>query len=167
MTSSIPSISLIGMAGAGKTTIGSSLATLLNYSFIDSDKLLEESQGLSLQDILEKHGYQGLRSIEAEVILSIHLNNTVLATGGSIVYSSEAMDHLKASSKIIFLSIDFAEITKRSIDFTNRGFAKHPDQSVEEAYNERQALYKKYADYIVSNQSSKEECLEAIMNLLT
>ena len=77
------------------------------------------------------------------------------------------MDHLKASSKIIFLSIDFAEITKRSIDFTNRGFAKHPDQSVEEAYNERQALYKKYADYIVSNQSSKEECLEAIMNLLT
>jgi shikimate kinase len=156
-------ITLIGMAGSGKSTIGSILASQLDKTFIDSDKLIEEKLQQPLQQILEENGYLKLRQIEAEVIQSINMENVVLATGGSAVYSPEAMEHLAQQSSIIYLQVPFSIICERVDDFSSRGFAKHPDQSIEEVFNERAPLYKKYADIVIENTLTIEDCIKEII----
>ena len=151
------------MAGAGKSTIGSILASQLDKTFIDSDKLIEEKLQQPLQQILEENGYLKLRQIEAEVIQSINMENVVLATGGSAVYSPEAMEHLAQQSSIIYLQVPFSIICERVDDFSSRGFAKHPDQSIEEVFNERAPLYKKYADIVIENTLTIEDCIKEII----
>jgi len=151
------------MAGSGKSTIGSILASQLDKTFIDSDKLIEEKLQQPLQQILEENGYLKLRQIEAEVIQSINMENVVLATGGSAVYSPEAMEHLAQQSSIIYLQVPFSIICERVDDFSSRGFAKHPDQSIEEVFNERAPLYKKYADIVIENTLTIEDCIKEII----
>ena len=107
------SISLIGMAGSGKTTIGLKLSEILNLSFSDSDNVIETKYGKTLQSILDSDGYMGLRAIEENAILSIKIDHVVLATGGSAVYSTKAMEYLKMNSLIIFLEVPFDQIMER------------------------------------------------------
>ena len=125
------SISLIGMAGAGKTSVGKELARTLGFSFIDSDALIEKQHGKSLQNILDDEGYIKLREIENIALKSIQFNETILSTGGSAVYSDEAMEHIQQNSKVIFLEVPFSQILERVPSFLDRGFAKAPNQSVE------------------------------------
>ncbi len=145
------SISLIGMAGAGKSTVGRELANILNFRLIDSDVLIEEQQGKSLQKILDDEGYIRLREIENSVLKNLHFKEIILSTGGSAVYSDEAMKHIQQNSKVIFLDVSFNEILERVPNFHERGFAKAPSQSIEDAFEERQELYNKYSHYIVRN----------------
>ena len=159
-------ITLIGMAGSGKSTIGSILASQLHKTFIDSDKLIEEKLQQPLQQILEEKGYLKLRQIEAEVIQNIDLENAVLATGGSAVYSSQTMEHLARQSRIIYLQVPLSIIYERVDDFSSRGFAKHPDQSIEEVFKERVLLYENFANIIVENISSAESCIQEILKQL-
>jgi len=160
------SISLIGMAGAGKTSVGKELARILGFSFIDSDTLIEKQHGKSLQNILDDEGYIKLREIENIALKSIQFNETILSTGGSAVYSDEAMEHIQQNSKVIFLEVPFSQILERVPSFLDRGFAKAPNQSVENAFLERQELYKKYSDSVVSNTKDLNFCVSKILELL-
>ena len=128
------SISLIGMAGAGKSSVGRELAKRLGFRLIDSDALIEGQYGKRLQNILEDEGYIRLREIENIVLKDIQFNETILSTGGSAVYSNEAMVHLQQNSKVIFLEVPFNQILERVPSFLDRGFAKAPTQSIADAF---------------------------------
>tara|TARA_B000000475_G_C15856608_1_gene390384 strand:- start:121 stop:612 length:492 start_codon:yes stop_codon:yes gene_type:complete len=160
------SISLIGMAGAGKSTVGRELARALGFRLLDSDALIEKQYGKSLQNILDDEGYIKLREIENIVLKSIKFNETILSTGGSAVYSDEAMVHIQQNSKVIFLEVPFSQILERVPSFLDRGFAKSPNQSIEEAFLERQELYKKYSHSVVSNTKDLNYCVSKILELL-
>ena len=160
------SISLIGMAGAGKSSVGKELARTLGFSFIDSDALIEKQHGKSLQNILDDEGYIKLREIENIALKSIQFNETILSTGGSAVYSDEAMEHIQQNSKVIFLEVPFSQILERVPSFLDRGFAKATNQSVKDAFVERQELYKKYSDSVVSNTKDLNSCVSKILELL-
>ena len=160
------SISLIGMAGAGKSTVGKELAKMLDFRLVDSDTLIEEQYEKSLQNILEDEGYIKLREIENLVLKKLRLHETILSTGGSAVYSDEAMQHIQQYSKVIFLDVPFDQIIERVPSFLERGFAKAPSQSIEEAFEERLELYKKYSHHIVSNTKDLHSCVSRILELL-
>ena len=159
------SISRIGMAGAGKSTVGKELARLLHFKLIDSDTLIEEQYGKSLQKILDEEGYIKLREIENLVLKNLHLNETILSTGGSAVYSHEAMNHIRQNSTVIYLEVPFDQILERVPSFLDRGFAKAPSQSIEDAFEERQGLYKKCAHHIVRNTKGLQSCVSKIIEL--
>ena len=160
------SISLIGMAGSGKSTIGNLLATKLNKLFIDTDKLIEEKMQLSLQEILDKHGYLKLRKIEASVLKKLTIKNSIVATGGSAVYSIEAMKHLSKHSLVIYLDVPLSIILNRVGYFENRGFAADPEHSLDRVFKERAILYEKFSDIIIDNSLSVENCLKKIARAL-
>ena len=160
------SISLIGMAGAGKSSIGLELSKQLNLQFIDSDLLIEAKFNQTLQNILDDSGYLKLRDIEEETILSIELSNSVLATGGSAVYSASAMQYLKQNSLVIYLEVPFNEILQRVPSFLDRGFAKEPNQSIENAFQERQELYKESAHHVILNTDDLSSCVTKILSLV-
>ena len=153
------------MAGAGKTSVGKALSLELGYEFLDTDKIIETSFGKS-KDIIDYHGKDRFRAIEEEVLLLTKFKNTLLATGGSAVFSPLAMEHLRDNSDVIYLEVSFENISERVLDFKERGFIKESHQSIEEAYMERLALYEKYADYSVTNNSSMKDCIHKILSLL-
>ncbi len=142
-------ITLIGMPGAGKSTVGIILAKNLAFGFIDTDVLIQINHQKSLQQIIDESGHLNLRQIEATEILKLNIDNHVIATGGSAPYSSKAMEHLKKISKIVFLQVSYSELERRIHNFATRGIAKSPDQTFMELYEERHTLYMKYADIIV------------------
>ena len=160
------SISLIGMAGAGKSSIGIKLAQQLNLKFVDSDLLIEERFAQTLQEILDDAGYLKLRAIEEEAILSIDLADTVLSTGGSAVYSDKSMQYLQQNSLVIYLEVPFDQILERVPSFLDRGFAKEPSQSIEDAFYEREELYQNSAHHIISNTTDLNSCVSKIIALI-
>ena len=159
------SISLIGMAGAGKTTIGKLLSSKLSFQFIDSDKIIENLYG-NTQQIINLQGNERFKAIEEEVLLSIEFDNTILSTGGSAIFSLPAMEYLKESSEIIYLDVPLEIISNRIGNFCGRGFIKNSKQSFRDAYDERESLYRKYANHIVENTDEVDECVEKILLLL-
>jgi shikimate kinase len=140
---------LIGMPGSGKSTVGVILAKKAIRGFVDTDVLIQTSQKRTLQEIVDTDGYVALRKIEAEQILGLNVRNHVIATGGSAVYSHQAMTHLKSSGLVIFLDADVATLESRVLDFSMRGLAKRPGQSLSDLFEERYPLYAKYADIII------------------
>jgi len=161
-------LTLIGMPGSGKSTIGVILARNLGLGFIDTDVLIQINRQKPLQQIMDEHDHLYLRAVEEEEILKINIENHVIATGGSVVYSEKAMSHLLGISKIIFLEVNFEEIKKRIHNFESRGIAKSKNQSFRELFEERQILYKKYAELTVNcNESDQEELALQIAQLIT
>lgn len=150
-------IVLIGMPGSGKSTVGVILAKMTSRDFVDTDVLIQISQGRSLQDIVDRAGHMALREIEEKVLLNLNCQNHVIATGGSAVYSHEAMTRLKANGVIVFLKADLSTLESRVHDFANRGLAKRPNQSFAELFEERYALYVKYADVTVESIDLKQD----------
>jgi shikimate kinase len=143
-------ITLIGMAGAGKSTIGRALARRLNYTFIDVDCLITEKTGMTLQALIDKQGDLALIRFEEEAILKLdQVKECVISPGGSVVYSEKAMEHLKKVSKIVFLDAPFRSIVKRIRNTRNRGIVGLRDRSLKELFEDRIILYKKYADFSV------------------
>ena len=155
---------LIGMPGAGKSTVGVILAKMTSRDFVDTDVLIQLSAGRPLQDIVDKDSHMALRKIEEKVLLSLRCNNHVIATGGSAVYSHAAMEHLKTNGIVVFLNVDLSTLETRIHNFNTRGLAKSPDQSFNDLFEERLILYKKYADIIIDsgNLSQEEVCAEII-----
>ena len=140
---------LIGMPGSGKSTVGVVLAKQTARDFIDTDVIIQTSEGRSLQDIVDRDGFMALRRIEEEMLRGISLRNHVIATGGSAVYSEAAMTHLKSDGIVVFLDADLPTLKARIHDFGTRGLAKSPGQSLDDLYKERLPLYRKYADLVV------------------
>ena len=159
------SISLIGMAGSGKTTVGKLLSSKLSFKLIDSDKIIENLYGNTRQ-IINLQGNERFKAIEEEVLLSIEFDNTILSTGGSAIFSLPAMEYLKESSEIIYLDVPLEIISNRIGNFCRRGFIKNSKQSFRDAYDERESLYRKYANHIVENTDEVDECVEKIILLL-
>lgn len=150
-------ITLIGMPGAGKSTTGIILAKTLSMGFLDSDILIQINRGQSLQSILDEQGYLALRQIEEKEILKINISNNIIATGGSAVYSNKAMEHLKKISTIVFLHVDMEELTRRIGNFETRGIAKSDDQTFQDLFVEREALYNKHAQITIDAASMTQD----------
>ncbi|MBE9504530.1 MAG: shikimate kinase [Proteobacteria bacterium] len=138
-------IILIGMPGAGKSTTGRLLALKLEKDFIDTDNLIHLSKGKTLQEIIEDKGMKGFLAIEEEVLLKLDAQNTVISTGGSVIYRENGMAHLKSAGLLIHLDLSSQEIKKRFSDMDSRGVARAPGQTLDELFKERGPLYEKYA----------------------
>ena len=160
------SITLIGMAGAGKSTIGKQLAKLLDLNFLDGDLIIEERINQSIQSFLDQHGGKEFTKIEEEVLLSINFDKTILATGGSAVLSDNAMQFLRKESEVIFLDVTYENISKRILNLSERGLVREPNQSLQETYDERLSLYRKYADHIVINDGDIDSSLKQLVALI-
>ena len=154
------------MAGAGKSTIGKQLAKLLDFNFLDGDLIIEERINQSIQNFLDQHGGKEFTKIEEEVLLSINFDKTILATGGSAVLSDSAMQFLRKESEVIFLDVTYENISKRILNLSERGLVREPNQSLQETYNERLGLYRKYADHIVINDGDIDSSLKQLVALI-
>lgn len=142
-------IVLIGMPGCGKSTIGVVLAKVLGYRFLDADLLIQEQEDRRLSQIIEEEGIQGFDRIENQVNASIRAERTVIATGGSVVYGREAMEHLGTIGTILYIKLPYEEIQKRLGDLNERGITIKDGQTLLDLYRERVPLYEKYAHLTV------------------
>ena len=152
-------IILIGMPGAGKSTVGVILAKHSSRDFVDTDVLIQVREGRTLQQIVDTEGQMELRRIEEAVLLSLKCQNHAIATGGSAVYSDAAMQHLKANGIAVFLHVEIEELRKRLSNFETRGIARRPDQTFEDLFSERHVLYKRYADLTIECMGKSQEDL--------
>lgn len=152
-------ITLIGMPGAGKSTVGIILAKNCGLGFIDTDVLIQINRQRTLQKILDESGYLALRGVEEEEILKLNIENHVIATGGSAVYSEKAMKHLLSMSTVVFLEISIEQVRCRVLNMASRGIARADDQSLEDLYRERQELYRRYAQFTVNANRPSQEML--------
>jgi shikimate kinase len=148
---------LIGMPGAGKSTIGVILAKISGKSFIDTDLLIQQSEKRLLQQIINEDGVASFLVVEARTILNLKVDQAVIATGGSAVYSRAAMDWLRQNGIIIYLQLPFGEIERRIGNMASRGIAIGKDQPLLELYRERTPLYEKYADILVDSADCSVE----------
>lgn len=147
-------ITLIGMPGAGKSTVGVVLAKTMAKSFLDSDLVIQEKEGRRLHEIISEVGAEGFLVIEDRVNASLSCENAVIATGGSVVYCENAMKHLKEISTVIYLMLDYESLTHRLGDLNKRGVVLKDGQTLKDLYKERTPLYEKYADVIVDADKS-------------
>ncbi|MDR0478025.1 MAG: shikimate kinase [Desulfobulbaceae bacterium] len=162
------SIILIGMPGAGKSTVGPLLARRTGRLFLDCDALLTERQGRGLQEIVDADGYLGLRAIEERLLMEISARHHVIATGGSAVYSDKAMRHLKTLGYVVWLRLCLDELRRRIGDFAARGLVKRPEQTLADLYAERQPLYQRHADMMVDCAGlNPDEVVENIVRALS
>ena len=139
-------IVLIGMPGVGKSTVGVILAKVLGYQFIDADLVIQEQEGRLLCEIIEQEGTQGFIEIENA---SIQAKHAIIATGGSVVYGKEAMEHLGEIGTVIYLQVPYPALEKRLADIKGRGVVLKEDQTLHDLYEERTPLYEKYADICI------------------
>lgn len=148
---------LIGMPGSGKSTVGVLLAKQLGLGFIDTDLLIQEQAGRTLQHIVDNDGYQALRRVEEQVLLGLNVDHKVISTGGSAVYSDAAMQHLKSGGLVVFLDIPLEVVVERIGDHSMRGISRRPDQSLSDLFDERHQLYRACADLTVSGAGRNQE----------
>lgn len=142
-------IILIGMPGAGKSTIGVVLAKIMGYQFLDSDLLIQETYHKRLFELIEEFGNEGFLEIENQVNCSIQVDHHVIATGGSAIYGKEAMEHFKQIGTVVYLDISYYSLKKRLGDLKKRGVTLKAGQTLKSLYQERTPYYKKYADIAV------------------
>lgn len=152
-------IILIGMPGCGKSTIGVVLAKVLGYDFTDSDLLIQKQEGKLLREIIAEHGEEGFLQIEGNVNAGIHTERHVIATGGSVVYSDNAMEHFRQIGRIVYLKLSYATICSRLGNIRRRGVVLMNGQSLKDLYDERTPLYERYADIVIDAEGYDVEGL--------
>ena len=143
-------IVLIGMPGAGKSTVGVVLAKNMGLRFLDSDICIQEQEKCLLHEIIARDGLMGFIEVENRVNASLETENSVIATGGSVIYGKEAMEHLGKIGLIVYLQLPYEEIADRLGDLTKRGVAVQNGQTLRDLYEERVPLYEKYADITIN-----------------
>ncbi len=161
-------IVLIGMPGSGKSTVGVLLAKLLGYDFIDTDLIIQHTEGKKLFEILRDSGSEYFSRLENSVNKNLQAKSTVIATGGSVVYEQDAMEHLKTIGRVVYLEVSLGELEKRISNFATRGIRIAEGQTFGDLFAERLPLYKKYADITVncsrgSLQKNAEKIYEALI----
>ena len=158
---------LIGMPGVGKSTVGVIIAKVLGYEFLDSDLLIQKEENALLREIIEKKGLDGFLEIENRVNVSIETTKAVIATGGSVVYCQEAMEHLKEIGTVIYLKLDYSILQRRLGNLKGRGVVLREGQTLKGLYNERTPLYEKYADIVIDEKKlNVEQTLQKILEEL-
>lgn len=143
-------VTLIGMAGAGKSTVGRAVAERLGWAYVDTDHLIESTYGARLQDVTDALDKERFLDVEARVIQSLRMQRAVLATGGSVVYRPEAMRYLTSLGPVVFLDVPLPLILERISRKPDRGLAIAPGQTVEDLFREREALYRQWATCCVA-----------------
>jgi shikimate kinase len=158
---------LIGMPGVGKTTAGMLLAERLGYAFLDTDVTIQTHEGRRLQEIIDTDGLATFSRIEERAILAVSVRAHVIATGGSVVYSEKAMQHLKSGAVVCHLDADPKYLQARIDNMDSRGIAMAPGQSLAMLYAERRLLYLKYADFSIDcSDLSPNKVVQRILGLL-
>ena len=161
-------ISLIGMPGSGKSTIGTALAVRLNLELVDADGLIEAQEGQSLQDIMDGRGNAAFKAIEEQVLTSMPLFPSVISTGGSVVYSEAIMARLSAASTVVYLRARFDTIEYRVSLAPQRGIAADGEQSLHDLYRERVPLYERYGEIVVDcDDATPDEIVATISTKLS
>lgn len=140
---------LIGMPSSGKTTVGSELTNALRLKFIDTDQLLKDKHQTLIPLLINEVGIEKFKELENEIYMSLDVTNSVISTGGSVIYSDSAMHHLKEIGTLVYLSLPYEDIEKRIDDPVKRGVVMNEGQTLLELYEERTPLYAKYADITV------------------
>ena len=160
-------IVLIGMPGAGKSTLGVLLAKYLSKRFIDTDVYIQAIENKRLQDIINEKGLEYFCELEEEHILCIDVKNAVIATGGSAVYSEKVMVNFKQNALIIHLDLPLREIIARVTNLDSRGVVMAKGQTLASLLTERQPLYKRYADITIDcSKCNHEQTLKKIIEKL-
>jgi len=144
-------VSLIGMPGAGKSTVGVLLAKSLGLNFVDTDLLIQVQNHATLQEIVDTRGYLELRELEEKILLEMSLQGSLISTGGSVIYSDRAMRRLGAAGPIVHIDVPLEVLRQRIDDEDGRGIARPPGQDLSGVFLEREPLYRKYADFTVSD----------------
>ena len=158
----IKNVTFIGMAGCGKSTIGKALSQNLGIDFIDTDLLIEDKFKASLEEIKKNHGYKFVRNAEEETILSLNNHIKIISTGGSAVYSEKSMLHLSSFSEIIYINTPLDVIKHRIGQGQQRGLAAPEGSTIDEIYQEREPLYRKWANTTLDGQESVENMISNI-----
>ena len=161
-------IILIGMPGVGKSSVGVVLAKILGYRFVDSDLVIQEQEGKLLCELIEERGTEGFLEVENRVNASLNCEKCIIATGGSAVYGTEAMEHFKEIGIVLYLRADYESINERLGNLKGRGVVLKDGQTLMDLYNERTPLYEKYADIIVDETGCKSvsDTISRIMDKL-
>ncbi len=160
-------IVLIGMPGAGKSTVGVLLAKAMGRYFLDTDVFIQAVQGRSLRELIETEGLAGFCEIERQYAGCVDIKNAVIATGGSVVYYESAMRHLKSGGVVVYLEIALEELERRLTDMAGRGVVIEPGQTLGSLYKKRRPLYEKYADVTINTAGQNhEQVVEAVLRAL-
>lgn len=160
-------IILIGMPGCGKSTVGSILSKLIGYRFLDTDLVIQNMEGKVLQDVIDEDGLPTFMTAEEKALCSVYCDTTVIATGGSAVYSERGMRYLSGIGKIVYLRAEISEIEKRLTNLATRGVAGAKDKSLSQIFEERRPLYEKYADVTVdADRGEAADVAISIVDLL-
>lgn len=150
-----PCVTLTGMPGSGKSTVGKELAKLLNWSFMDTDALLEALYATRLQDITDAFGKERFLEVEGILVTSLEASRCVIATGGSVIYSPAAIKHLLKMGPLVYLEISLAEMENRIRMNPERGIAISPSQTLRDLYEERVKLYEKSASCTINTEENE------------
>ena len=160
-------IVLIGMPGVGKSTVGVILAKILGYQFVDADLVIQKEEGKLLKDIIAEKGTDGFIQVENRVNSTLQVHESVVATGGSVVYGKEAMEHLSEIGTVVYLKQSLRKLERRLRNIKNRGVVLRPGQTLKDLYRERTVLYEKYADIVVDESDlNVEQTVEAVIDAL-
>ena len=160
-------IVLTGMPACGKSVTGVILAKSLKMNFLDTDLLIQEEAGKSLQEIINEDGIDAFKTLEEQVLCGVNVENTVIATGGSAVYYEAAMEHLKENGIIVYIEASLSTIRKRLRNIKTRGVAMEKGETIDSLYDKRVPLYEKYADITVrSHRYRAENTVEDIIGSL-
>ena len=149
-------ITLIGMPGSGKSTVGVLLAKALGFGFLDTDLVIQQQEGALLQDILDRRGVPYFLDAEERAVRSVQCDHHVIAPGGSVVCREGAINHLKAMGPVIYLRVPLEELKRRIHNLDSRGIALEPGQTLDDILTIRAPLYETYADYIVDALPGQE-----------
>ena len=159
-------IIFIGMPASGKSTVGVVVAKRLGYGFVDTDLLIQEQEKKLLKEIIAEVGNEGFLKIENQVNRDLMVDNSVISPGGSVVYCEEAMNHFKEIGTVVYLKVPYETINARISNAKNRGVVLKEGQTLKDLYDERTALFEKYADYTISEEGlSLEETIDKVLEI--
>ena len=157
-------IILIGMPACGKSTVGVVLAKTMGKAFLDTDLLIQDREGDLLQNLIDRFGHNRFLEMEEVAIKSVDAYNTVIATGGSVVYSKAGMEHLKNLGTVVYIKLSYDTIESRLHNISTRGIAMEKGKTLKGLYDERIPLYEQYADIIIDAENlSVEQVIEKII----
>ena len=160
-------IILIGMPGTGKSVVGRALAKRLEYTFVDVDDLIVQAEGRTLPEILRTDGLEAFLDVEGRIGRTLTCEDTVIATGGSMVLSAEAMEHLKKNGVAVWLETPLSRISDRMPeDLVDRGIAAPAGSTLREIYDQRTPLYARYADVIVASRDGEDDTARQVEEIL-
>lgn len=160
-------IVLIGMPGSGKSTIGKLLAKELGKIAIDGDTIIEQQEGMKLQEIINTKGTDYFKELEDKVLSNLECDNYIISPGGSVCYYPNAMKHLSEIADVIYLKVCFEELEKRVNNLDSRGIVFKPNQTFRDLYNERTPLYEKYAGLVIDSSGlTPKETIKLLLEQL-